>query len=155
MINIILDAGGIPCYPVLLDNDKGSFTEFENDYDKLCRYLKDRNIFSVELIPGRNDLKVLENFVKFFDEQEFLVTFGTEHNTPARPPLSITCRHETPLTAELNKINYGSACVIAAHQFLIAGGETGYLEKNGAPRLGKKEEFVRFGNAVIRHFIHH
>jgi hypothetical protein len=155
IIDIILDAGGIPCYPVLLDNDKGSFTEFEKDYDKLSSYLKDHNIFSVELIPGRNDMKIVRDFVKYFNEQDFLVTFGTEHNTPARPPLSITCRNTTPLTAELNKINYSSACVIAAHQFLVARGEPGYLEKNGAPRLEKKEEFVRFGNAVIRHFIHH
>jgi len=35
IIKIIHEAGGIPCYPVLLDDPSGKFTEFEADKDKL------------------------------------------------------------------------------------------------------------------------
>ncbi len=40
IIKIIIKAGGIPCYPVLLDDPSGKFTEFEGDYEKLFQSLK-------------------------------------------------------------------------------------------------------------------
>ena len=35
IIKIIIKSGGIPCYPVLLDDPSGKFTEFESDPEKL------------------------------------------------------------------------------------------------------------------------
>jgi len=31
VIEIITNAGGIPCYPVLLDDRNGNYTEYEKD----------------------------------------------------------------------------------------------------------------------------
>ncbi|MFO7922884.1 MAG: hypothetical protein R6U58_04260 [Bacteroidales bacterium] len=145
IISVITDAGGIPCYPVLLDDQKGTLTEFEADPEKLCGSLRSRNVSCVELIPGRNDIRQLRSFVSFFRERGFVILFGTEHNTPAAQPLRVSARGGVPLDDELRAVNYEGACVIAAHQYLRAKGEEGYpsLKRSGAANLGK---------AVIEYF---
>ena len=92
IIKIIIKAGGIPCYPVLLDDPSGKFTEFETDPEKLYASLKHLGIECIELIPGRNDFTILKNFVEFFHNKGFIITFGTEHNTPEMIPLTVTTR---------------------------------------------------------------
>jgi hypothetical protein len=148
---IFLNAGGIPCYPVLLDDAKGHLTEFEADKEVMCRHLKEQHIFSIELIPGRNKLEILEPFVRYFDEQNFVITFGTEHNAPGLTPLTISCRGGAPLTDYLKRVNYEGACVIAAHQYLRSQGEQGYVNaKTGEAQIARRKEMVNLGNAVIR-----
>ena len=44
IIKIIIKAGGIPCYPVLLDDPSGNYTEFENDKNKLHKTLSAHKI---------------------------------------------------------------------------------------------------------------
>jgi hypothetical protein len=149
--DIYLNGGGIPCYPVLLDDAKGNFTEFEGNREEMCRYLKDRRIFCIELIPGRNRLEILEPFVRFFDGQGFVVTFGTEHNAPGLIPLTVTCKGGVPLTDYLQRVNYEGACVIAAHQYLRSKGEQGYVRaESGEIRYPDRQKAILLGNAVIR-----
>ena len=142
----------MPCYPVLLDDDKGSFTDFESVREKLLRDLIANNIFSIELIPGRNDYGILKDFVSFFHQNDFVITFGTEHNTPQLNPLTVSCRGGIPLDNELRNINYEGAAVIAAHQYLIAKGEEGYLNGYKA-KTGQREYFIQLGKAVIAWYI--
>ncbi|MDR1865704.1 MAG: hypothetical protein LBR08_09070 [Bacteroidales bacterium] len=150
MQQIYLNAGGIPCYPVLLDDAKGNFTEFEADREAMCRSLLARNIYSIELIPGRNRLEILEPFVRYFDEQGFVITFGTEHNAPGLIPLTVTCRGKAPLTDYLKKVNYEGACVIAAHQYLRSRNGQGYVDPaSGKAQVENRQDFIRLGNAVI------
>ncbi len=153
VIDVIIKLGGIPCYPVLLDDKKGGFTDYERDFEKLYRNLVSRNIYSLELIPGRNDCKVLKKFVRFFDEKGFVITFGTEHNTPAMMPLKVECRGHVPLDDYLRAVSYSGACVIAAHQFLRAHGEEGYLGPSGVPKMKELRAFRDLGHAVISHFL--
>ncbi|MFW5820689.1 MAG: hypothetical protein ACOCWA_05325 [Bacteroidota bacterium] len=153
VIRIILDAGGIPTYPVLLDDKEGNYTDYERDFEKLYTELTSRNIYSVELIPGRNNHEQLQEFVNFFHDRGFIITFGTEHNTPALIPLKITAGGGKALSEEMKRINFEGACLIAAHQYLRAKNEEGYLEKNGRPRLQNKEELIELGNAVIEFFL--
>ena len=68
IIRIIIKAGGIPCYPVLLDDPSGKFTEFESDPEKLYQSLKDLGIECIELIPGRNDLYYSKEFCRIFSQ---------------------------------------------------------------------------------------
>ena len=126
IISIIRTAGGIPCYPVLLDDPKGWHTEFEADPEALCKNLLSRNISCIELIPGRNDIDRLRDFVSFFHERGFVILFGTEHNTPLLEPLKVSARNGVSLDEMLQGINFEGACVIAAHQYLRAKGEEGY-----------------------------
>jgi hypothetical protein len=153
VIKIINDAGGIPTYPVLLDDKEGNYTEYERDMESLYRSLTSMNIYSLELIPGRNDFERLKEFVNFFNDRGFVITFGTEHNTPELIPLKITTRGNKPLDEELKRINFEGACIIAAHQYLRAKDEEGYTDKNGRPRINTKDELIELGNTVIEYFL--
>ncbi len=150
---IIISAGGIPCYPVLLDDPKGIFTDFEADEEALYNSLLERNIYCMELIPGRNDFSVLKKFVSYFRSKNFLISFGTEHNTPQLDPVKVSCRGGVELDEELNRIGYEGACIIAAHQYLVAKGKEGYLDRNGIAKAEEYDAFVELGQAVIGHFI--
>ncbi len=151
VLTIISDAGGIPCYPVLLDDPAGKMTDYEADWDALHFRLMQRNISCVELIPVRNDFNMIKCFVQFFEEKGFVITFGTEHNTPSVSPLRLSARGGEPLDYALRKTAYEGACVIAAHQYLRSRGEKGYISNNG----NDKASYVELGAAVIDQFLHH
>jgi hypothetical protein len=153
IIKIIIKAGGIPCYPVLLDNSAGGFTEFESDPEKLCNSLMKLGIGCIELIPGRNDHTILKNFVNFFNEKGFIITFGTEHNTPEMIPLTVTTRGSVPLDESLKKIAWEGACIIAAHQYLRADGRQGYVLPDGTHSIEQMEELKNLGQLVIEYFL--
>ncbi len=153
VIELIVRAGGIPCYPVLLDNPKGEFTDYEGDYQKLYDSLVAKGVYMLELIPGRNKPEILEEFVNFVHKLGFVITFGTEHNTPALDPIEVLGGDGKSLSPEMKLIGYEGACVIAAHQYLVARGKKGYLKKTGEAKFEKRAEFVALGNAVIKHFI--
>ena len=152
VIDLIIDAGGIPCYPVLLDDPKGVCTDYEADKEKLLTELIKNNVYSIELIPGRNDFHILKDFVTYFHKNGFVITFGTEHNTPQLDPMKITCRNGVDLDDELKQINYEGTAIIAAHQYLIANGKEGYLKGKKA-KVAEKEYFVELGKAVISEFL--
>ncbi len=151
VVEIITDAGGIPCYPVLLDDEKGGFTDYESNKESLLQELIRNNIFSIELIPGRNNCEILKDFVSFFHQNGFIITLGTEHNTPQLDPLKVSCREGVSLDRELSEINYQGAAVIAAHQYLIAFGEEGYLKGKKA-KVDEKGKFIELGKAVVAYF---
>jgi len=153
IIDTIVSLGGIPCYPVLLDDAQGALTEFESDYEKMADYLTARNVYCVELIPGRNNIDKLREFVRSFNKRNFIVSFGTEHNTPELTPLKVDCRDRQPLDDELRRINYEGACAIAAHQYLLAKGEEGFIGAGGKAKSQRKEYFVELGNAALNYFL--
>jgi len=150
---IILNAGGIPTYPFLADDANGNFTEFEAPKEVVIEILRKRNICSVEFITTRNSVEVLEDYATYFHNNGFVVTFGTEHNTPAMEPIELFARKSTPLTQKLLDINYAGACVIAAHQYLVAKKGTGYIDKNGKPDLKNRDSYIQLGKAVIEFMI--
>lgn len=153
IIKIIIRAGGIPCYPVLLDDPSGKCTEFESDPEKLYNSLKRLGIECIELIPGRNDSGILKNFVEFFYKKGFVITFGTEHNTPEMLPLTVTTRGSKPLDESLKKIAWEGACVIAAHQYLRADGRQGYVLPDGTHSIKQMRELINLGQLVIEYFL--
>lgn len=152
VMNIILDLGGIPCYPVLLDDKNGNCTDFESNFEKLRDTLKAKNIYSVELIPGRNDINILRKFVRIFHEDDFVITFGTEHNTPELIPMKVNTRGHIDLDDELKEISYLGACVIAAHQYLRAKGDDGYIGAIGNVKRDQIEDFRILGAGVFNYY---
>lgn len=153
IVKIILKAGGIPCYPVLLDDSSGNYTEFEKDWEKLHKSLNDKRISCIELIPGRNSLPVLTDFVHFFHDRNYIVTFGTEHNTPDLLPLTVTAKGQEPLGNDLKQIAWDGVCVIAAHQYLRAKGMQGYVMPDGKPNFDQKRELTYLGRLVVEFFL--
>jgi hypothetical protein len=153
IISIIIKSGGIPCYPVLLDDPSGKFTEYEEDPEKLYVSLKKLGIECIELIPGRNDHKTLKDFVHFFNDKGFIITFGTEHNTPEMKPLTVSTRGFVPLDDSLKKIAWEGACIIAAHQYLRADGRQGYVLEDGSHSNKQKNELMKLGQLVIEYYL--
>ena len=154
IIDFILKAGGIPCYPVLLDDADGNFTGFEKDKAKLAEELEAMHVFAVEFIPGRNDCRHLIEYVEYFILRGFIVLFGTEHNTPAMAPVKVTCRGNTPLPEYLREVAWKSACIVAAHQYQIAKGKTGFVEADGFSNSEQRGLLTTLGAAVIGYFQH-
>ena len=153
IIEIILKAGGIPCYPVLLDDPSGKFTEFEGDYEKLYQSLKKLGVVCIELIPGRNDGKILKEFVDFFNSKGFIITFGTEHNSPEMIPLTVSTRGSVPLDETMKLVAWEGACIIAAHQYLRYEGRQGYVMENGKNNGEQKKELAKLGQYVIEYYL--
>jgi hypothetical protein len=153
IIKIIIRSGGIPCYPVLLDDPSGKCTEFESEPEKLFLSLKKLGIECIELIPGRNDFNILKDFVEFFYNKGFIITFGTEHNTPEMIPLTVSARDSVPLDESLKKIAWEGVCIIAAHQYLRADGRQGYVLPDGTHSLKQKRELATLGQLVIEYFL--
>jgi hypothetical protein len=146
---IILNAGGIPTYPFLADDAKGEFTDFEGHKEKVAQILEERGIWSIEFITTRNSLAVLEDYAGYFYQKGFVVTFGSEHNTPAMEPLELFARKNTPLSAGLMEINQKGASVIAAHQYLMATQGQGYLDADGKADTANRTLYENIGRALI------
>ncbi|MCE5347883.1 MAG: hypothetical protein LLG13_16570 [Bacteroidales bacterium] len=153
IIKIIIKAGGIPCYPVLLDDPSGKCTEFETDPEKLYTSLTKLGIECIELIPGRNDFNILKGFVEFFHNKGFIITFGTEHNAPQMIPLTVSARGSKPLDDSLKTIAWEGACIIAAHQYLRADGRQGYVLPDGTHCVEQKNDLKNLGQLVIEYFL--
>lgn len=113
---IIEAAGGIPTYPFLGDDAKGNFTDFEADLQKAADTLKKRGFHSVEFITTRNTTAVLERYSAYLEDEGFIVTFGSEHNTPAMEPIRLRTRDAAELSDKLKAVNWRGACAVAAHQ---------------------------------------
>ncbi len=153
IFEIIIKSGGIPCYPVLLDDPDGKFTEFESDPEKLYTSLKALGIGCIEFIPGRNDHAILKSYVEFFNKKDFLILFGTEHNTPEMIPLTVKAKGSEDLDESLKRIGWDSACVVAAHQYLKAQKRSGYINQDGTLKFSEKKDFVILGKMVIEYFL--
>jgi hypothetical protein len=145
IIDFIKEAGGIPTYPMLLDGASGGITEFEKDREALSEDLSSRGFRSVELIPLRNRMEVLKAYAEFFYAHGFVVSFGTEHNTTAMLPMTVSARGNDPLDKSLMEISFNGAAYMAAHQYLIAKEGPGY-----GPLA--REEMEDLGRAVLNHY---
>jgi hypothetical protein len=145
IVGIIEDAGGIPTYPMLLDGAGAAFTEFEQNREQLLESLKDRGFYSIELIPLRNRIEVVKEYAEYFYENGFAVSFGTEHNSPARLPLTVSCKNMEPLDKKLMQISFNGVAFLAAHQYLCAKEGPGY-------ERGDRDEMELLGRAVLNHY---
>jgi len=147
---IILAAGGLPTYPFLADDAQGNYTDFERDLEHVAEQLTERGFHSVEFITTRNDMNLLEKYATYLHNQGFIVTLGSEHNSPSMEPIELFARNQTPLSDKLIRINYEGACVIAAHQHLVTQGLSGYVDEQGNADRSKRGEFVKLGDELIR-----
>ena len=150
---IIIAAGGIPTYPFLADDANGNYTDFENDLERVAKQLTERGFHSVEFITTRNDVHLLEKYATYLYEQGFVVTFGSEHNTPAMEPIELFARGGVPLTDKLMEINYNGACVIMAHQHLLKQRLIGYIGLNGDVDRSKRHELEILGDVLFQKII--
>ncbi len=134
---MILAMGGIPCYPTLADG-ADPICAFEDPLDQWVDQLRKLEIPMAEMIPLRNTPEVLGRYVLALRRAGIVVVGGTEHNTPELVPLEPMCVGNQPVPPYVQTIFEEGACVVAAHQFLTAHGECGYVDQNGRPNPNYK-----------------
>jgi hypothetical protein len=143
---LILELGGIPCYPILADG-ASPISPFEDPPEALAGRLLRRGIYCAELIPGRNRREVVDRYVTVLRRAGIVVMAGTEHNTPRMIPLEPLALGGEPLSDLSREAFWEGTCVVAAHQHLCSSGQPGFVDGEGRP----KAEFAD-GEARIRLF---
>lgn len=153
---LVLELGGIPCYPTLADGTS-PICDFEADVDSLIDKLQSAQVYAAEWILPRNSIEVAEHYVPKMRAAGMVLTAGTEHNTLDLIPLPPVFG-EGNLPSELETIFWEGACVCAAHQFLRLHGECGYVDSAGNlnPNYSTADQRIadlaRIGSAVIARY---
>jgi hypothetical protein len=156
-VRLVLELGGIPCYPVLLDGAR-PVSAFEDSPERLIENLKARGVYCAEFIPGRNEPAVLERYVKAMRRAGLPVLAGTEHNTLDRPAMTPRAAGGREIPEGVKDIFREGACVAVAHQYLNLIGKRGYVDERGrlnAEHGGVEERIgamAGLGRAVIERF---
>lgn len=153
---LVLELGGIPCYPTLADA-ASPLCPFEQSPDELIAQVRRRNIHAAEWIPVRNTARVVREYAVKMREAGLALTAGTEHNTLDPIPLDPCCK-DGPLPDEARAFFWEGACVVAAHQFLSLHGEAGFVDARGDPNpdyctAGERiAAFAGIGAAVMERY---
>jgi len=153
---LILELGGVPCYPTLADG-ASPVCQFEESPDKLIAEIKGRNIHAVEWIPIRNKIDVLRGYAKKMREAGLAITAGTEHNTLDLIQFDPFCR-DGDVPADMRALFWEGACVVAGHQFLALHGECGFVDGEGNPHPDdasadeRIKAFAGIGAAAMRRY---
>ena len=154
---LILELGGIPCYPTLADGTR-PICEYEDPVEKLIGRIQANHIHCVEFIPIRNTPAVLSRYVRAMREAGLIVVAGTEHNTLDLLPIEPACVRGEPIPEPIKEIIWEGTCVVAAHQFLNFRGRCGYVDAEGNlnPAYESQEERIEqlaaLGAAVIEKY---
>ncbi len=155
---LILELGGIPCYPTLADGAK-QICEYERPVAELIGRIQGLGLHCAEFIPVRNTPEVLTKYVLSMRSAGIVVTAGTEHNTPDLLPLAPTCLKGAPIPPAVADVFLEGACVVAAHAFLTLHGECGYVDSDGelCPGYDSVEKriaaFRVMGAVVLRRYV--
>ena len=153
---LILELGGVPCYPTVADG-ASPICQFEQSPDRLIAAIQERNIHAAEWIPVRNTVGVLREYVVKMREAGLAITAGTEHNTLDLVPLDPFCT-DGKVPDDLRAIFWEGACVVAGHQFLTLHGECGFVDGRGNPNPDyasadeRVKAFAGIGAAVIQRY---
>jgi mannitol-1-phosphate 5-dehydrogenase len=132
---LVLELGGIPCYPIFADA-ASPISEFEDPPEALARRLLDRAIYCAELFPVRNEPEVVDRYVEVLRGAGIVVMAGTDHNTRRMIPLALTVLGGAPLSERAQAAFWEATCIVAAHQELSAAGQPGYVDDTGRLATG-------------------
>ena len=153
---LILERGGIPCYPTLADG-ASPICPFEQSPDELISAIRARNTHAAEWIPVRNSVDVLGEYVTEMRKAGLVITAGTEHNTLDLIPFDPFCK-DGDVPDDIRAVFREGACVAAGHQFLSLHGECGFVDGRGNPNPNyastdeRIKSFARIGAAVIQRY---
>jgi len=148
---LILELGGIPAYPVVADG-AAPMGGFEEPVENLIANMKGRGLFAAEFIPARNSAPVLAQYAKAMRAAGLVVTAGTEHNSLDLIPMEPRCKGGVAIPPELTPMFWEGTCVVAAHQYLTAHGEPGFVDAEGTPKRSI-EEMAKLGGVVIKKYL--
>jgi hypothetical protein len=132
---LILELGGIPCYPTLADGTS-PICAFEDPPESLAERLLSRGIYCAELIPVRNRPEVVDRYVTALRGAGIVVMAGTEHNTQRMIPMEPKALGGAPLSDLAREAFWEATCVVAAHQDMGLAGRPGYVDSEGRLAAG-------------------
>jgi len=141
---LIVQLGGIPCYPVLADG-QNPVSAYEAPVERLIENLKSAKVWMAEFIPVRNSAETILKYVPAMRRAGFVVTAGTEHNTLELIGIEPTCAKRVAVPEQIMAIFREGACVVAAHQQLNLNGRVGFTDDRGQlnPAFGNHDERIR------------
>ncbi|MGO9407662.1 MAG: hypothetical protein ACLP1E_03415 [Acidimicrobiales bacterium] len=154
---LVLALGGVPCYPILADG-ASPVCQFEDPVDDLVEALVARGIWCAEIIPSRNAATTVDRYATALRGAGIIVLGGTEHNTLELAPITPECKGHLPVSERVAELFWEGACVVAAHQYLSARGQTGYVDALGRLNPGfttrdrRIGALARLGSMVIEAF---
>jgi len=148
---LIVELGGIPCYPVLADGSKKR-CEYETPLEGLIETLKANHYTMVELITIRNSPSVLAEYVSAIRQAGIAVVAGTEHNTLDLLPIKPACVGGEAVPEEIDAIFKEGICVLVAHAFLKAHGQEGFVDWQEGDANERIEYFSRIGAVVLKKY---
>ncbi len=148
---LIIELGGIPCYPVLADGSKKR-CEYETPLEEFIETLKANHYTMVELITIRNSTEVLAEYVSAIRQAGIAVVAGTEHNTLDLLPMKPACVGGEAVPPEIDAIFREGICVLVAHAFLKAHGEDGFVDGEKGDANARIERFSRIGAVVLKKY---
>lgn len=154
---LIVELGGIPCYPTLADGSS-KLCEYESDVQQLIAAIKKNNIHCAEFIPIRNQPDVLERYVKAMRSAGLVVVAGTEHNTLDLLPVEPQCVCGKDVPDEIKEIFWEGACVVVGHMYMSLNGKCGFVDAKGVPNPdygnveGRIKAFRAIGETVMDHY---
>lgn len=154
---LILELGGIPCYPVLADG-ASPMSPFEDSPQKLIENIKAMGFTCAEFIPIRNAPEVLSRYVRAMRDAGLVITAGTEHNTLDLLPIEPTCLKGKPIPDDVQAIFREGACVVAAHQHMVLHEQCGFVDLQGrlnpdyADADARIRTFAAMGGVLIRKY---
>jgi len=145
---IILQAGGIPCYQCTFNETSNSMFNPE----ALANGLLEKNIHAIEFIPCHTSHAALSTCMRYFADRHFCVTVGTGNVSDQKNSFIPLTSDGLPLDKQLTNISYSGACILAAHQELHHQKRRGFVDESGN-RLVPPEQlegFIRIGDLAIR-----
>jgi hypothetical protein len=148
---LVVELGGIPCYPVLADGSKQR-CEYETPLEQFIETLKANNYAMAELIPVRNSAESLTEYVTAIRQAGIAVVAGTEHNTLDMLPIQPTCVGGAAIPEAIDAIFKEGICVLVAHAFLKAHGQDGFVDAASGDANERIERFSRIGAVVLKRY---
>jgi hypothetical protein len=141
---LVLALGGVPCYPILADG-ASPVCQFEDSAEDLVGALAARGIWCAEIIPSRRRRRYRDRYATALRGAGIIMLGGTEHNTLELAPITPECKGRVPVSGRVAELFWEGACVVAAHQYLSARGQTGYLDAGGSLNPGSATHEQRIG----------
>ncbi len=148
---LFLSMGAVPVYPVLADG-AGKLTDWEKEPGGLAEKLADLGCHAVEFIPHRNSLDMLLKYANALHGRGFIITAGSEHNSPEDLPLKPVARDCPELPEELQEIFWRGSCAVVGHQEQKSCGKEGFTDENGSRTGLAVEKLIEIGETIIRRY---
>jgi hypothetical protein len=148
---VILQAGGIPCFHCSFNEDDEWMKESEGP-ELLVQQLSAKGIHAVEFFPGETSLRLLETFMRYLYHHNFCVTMGSGWLTVAKQSLlPVTADGKMP-DENLLAMNYEGTCILAAHQELHKQNRRGFVDEAGKRLVSPEnlQQFITVGDEIIR-----